>query len=126
MENDNEKRKTYRIMCRTEHWYAQYDLSFERGENRKVVQEYASKEEADWKLLQMFNEAAAAKGAGPFWEWEEAVAWDGATSLLRAEGQRRDGSRGYRDKMYSFYTEECKPLTKKKRNYNYYDKRTKN
>lgn len=124
MGNNNETKKTYRIMCRTEHWYAQLDFRFEQGENRMVVQECASKEEADWRLLQMFNEAAAANGAGPFDDWEEAVEWTGATSLLRAERQRRDGSRGYRDKMYSFYTEECKPLPNGKRKYKYRDRKT--
>ena len=125
MDNNNSNKKVYRIMCRTEHWCAQLDFRFAKGENRMVVHECASKEEADWRLLQMFNEAAAAKGAGPFWEWEDAVAWDGATSLLRAEGQRRDGSRGYRESMYSYYTEECSPFQKQRRSRTYYDKKIK-
>ena len=110
---NNGRTVIHRVMCRTEHWYAQYDPRFEKGCNRMVVKECESVEAANRTLLEMFNDIAASRGGGPFATWDEAVAWRGGGTLIRAEGQRRDGSRGYKDKVYSYYTEEYRVPAKK-------------
>lgn len=95
------KKKSYKIIGRTNGWIAQRDYLF-NGRTEIVIESGMTLKEAQDKLLQMFNEEVAE-------EYKQAANWGVAVNMkAKAEAYRTrpDGTRGYEYDSRSYNIEE--------------------